>query len=62
MEEGDRLLRIREVANLFGVDITTIRRWEKAGHLHSVRVGPRGHRHFRQSDVTRLLEDRQRPS
>jgi excisionase family DNA binding protein len=57
---ADRLLGIREVAELFGVDITTVRRWEQAGHLRAVRVGPRGHRHFRQSDLDQLLENRDR--
>jgi excisionase family DNA binding protein len=56
---ADRLLGIREVAELFGVDITTVRRWEQAGHLHAVRVGPRGHRHFRQSELNQLLETRE---
>ena len=56
--EPDRLLGIREVADLFGVDISTVRRWDDAGHLSSVRVGKRGHRRFRQEDIRRLLESR----
>ena len=59
MKEGaDRLIGIREVADVFGVDISTIRRWERAGHLHSVRIGERGHRRYRQQDIERLLETR----
>jgi excisionase family DNA binding protein len=54
----DPLLGIREVANLFGVDISTIRRWEQAGHLRSVRVGQRGHRRYHASDIQELLESR----
>jgi len=54
----DPLLGIREVANLFGVDISTIRRWEQAGHLQSVRVGQRGHRRYHASDIQELLESR----
>ena len=56
--EADRLVGIREVADLFGVDISTVRRWERAGHLSSVRVGARGHRRFRREDVRRLLQSR----
>ena len=59
LKEGpDRLLGIREVADLFGVDISTVRRWDEAGHLRSVRVGNRGHRRFRPEDIRRLLEQR----
>lgn len=54
----DPLLGIRDVAELFGVDISTIRRWEQAGHLHSVRVGTRGHRRFRQREIQGLLRIR----
>ena len=54
-DTADRLVGIREVAELFAVDISTIRRWERAGHLTSVRVGERGHRRFRLSELERLL-------
>lgn len=57
-DKSDRLLSIREVAELFGVDISTVRRWDDAGHLRSVRVGERGHRRFRQADIRRLLDQR----
>ena len=58
MTSPDPLLGIREVANLFGVDISTIRRWEQAGYLRSVRVGQRGHRRYHASDIQELLESR----
>jgi len=57
-ERSDRLLGIREVADLFGVDISTIRRWEHAGYLRSVRVGERGHRRYHAADIEHLLESR----
>ena len=52
------LLGIREVAGLFGVDISTIRRWEQAGYLRSVRIGQRGHRRYHATDIEDLLESR----
>jgi excisionase family DNA binding protein len=58
LTDPDRLLGIREVANLFGVDISTIRRWEQAGYLRSVRVGERGHRRYHAADIQALLESR----
>ena len=56
IEAPDRLVGIREVADLFGVDISTVRRWERAGHLRSVRVGERGPRRFRRQEIQRLLD------
>ena len=58
MVNPDRLLGIREVADLFGVDISTVRRWEQAGYLRSVRVGQRGHRRYHAVDIQELLESR----
>jgi excisionase family DNA binding protein len=54
----ERLLGIREVADLFGVDISTIRRWEQAGHVRSVRIGQRGHRRYHATEIEDLLESR----
>lgn len=61
MVVAEKLLGIREVADLFGVDITTIRRWEQAGHLRSVRIGSRGHRRFHAADIEAMLESRADP-
>ena len=59
MADGpEPLLGIREVAGLFGVDISTIRRWEQAGYLRSVRIGRRGHRRYHAEDIQELLERR----
>lgn len=55
---SERLLGIREVADLFGVDISTIRRWEQAGHVRSVRIGQRGHRRYHATEIEDLLESR----
>ena len=54
----ERLLGIRQVADLFGVDISTIRRWEHAGYLRSVRIGLRGHRRYHAADIEQLLASR----
>jgi len=56
IEAADRLVGIREVAELFGVDISTVRRWERAGYLRSVRIGERGHRRFRAQEIQRLVD------
>ena len=46
-----KLIKIGEVAELLGVSIDTLRRWDKSGKFSSVRTGSRGHRFYRFSDV-----------
>lgn len=53
----NKLLSIGEVAKILGVSIDTLRRWDSAGRLTSVRTGPRGHRFYRQSDIDQYLEE-----
>lgn len=53
----NKLISIGEAAKLLGVSIDTLRRWDLAGRLQSVRSGPRGHRFYRQSDVEQYLQD-----
>lgn len=49
------LLPIGEAARILGVHVETLRRWESAGHIESVRT-PGGQRRFRRADVETLLE------
>ena len=53
----DKLLSIGQVAKLLGVSIDTLRRWDLAGRLPSVRSGPSGHRFYRQSDIDQYLQE-----
>lgn len=53
---GDRLLKPKEVADLFRVDPKTVTRWAKAGKIASI-LTPGQHRRFRTSEVKRLLEE-----
>lgn len=53
----NKLLSIGEAADLLGVSIDTLRRWDHAGRLSSVRSGPLGHRFYRRSDIERYLEE-----
>ncbi len=52
---SERLLTPKEVATLFRVDSKTVTRWAKDGKLSSIRTLG-GHRRFRESEVTALLE------
>lgn len=52
---GNQLLTVGEAADIVGVSVDTIKRWEKIGHITSGRT-PNGHRRFRRADVERLLQ------
>ncbi len=51
----DLLLSTGDVARLLGIHANTVRRWSRSGILKTFRVGPRGDRRFRQTDVFKLL-------
>ena len=46
-----KLIKIGDAAEILGVSIDTLRRWDKAGTFLSVRTGIQGHRFYRFSDV-----------
>ena len=51
----DRLLTVREVADLLHVHTNTARRWSDLGLIKSYRVGPRGDRRFRAEDLDSFI-------
>jgi len=51
----DRLLTVREVADLLHVHTNTARRWSDLGLIKSYRVGPRGDRRFRAEDLNSFI-------
>lgn len=53
----NKLISIGEAAKLLGVSIDTLRRWDSAGRLPSIRGGSRGHRYYRQSDIDQYLQN-----
>lgn len=56
MEKSEKLLTPGEVALMFRVDPKTVTRWASAGRIGSIRT-PGGHRRFRESEVSSLLND-----
>ena len=52
------MLTTNEVARIFNVHPSTIKRWSDQGILKSHRVGPRGERRFRREDVAVLYLDK----
>ena len=56
---ADPALRIGQAAELLGVGVDTLRRWEEEGHLRTER-SPGGQRRVPIEEVTRLLGERRR--
>ena len=50
----DKLLKIKEVAEIFGLHPDTIRHWVLNNKIESVKIG--GSRRIKQSEVDRLKE------
>lgn len=50
-----KLITIREAAEMLGVHLETLRRWDNEGKLKSVRVGDKGHRKYRLSSIEQVL-------
>lgn len=53
---GSDMLTTSSVAYLLGVNTNTVRRWSNSGILKAYRIGPRGDRRFRRTDITRFLD------
>lgn len=54
MQNTDTYLAIGKVAATLGVSVGTVRNWDAAGKLPSVRT-PGGQRRFRASDLDKIL-------
>ncbi len=52
----DSFLTISQVADLLNVHVNTVRRWDSRGMLTTYRIGPRGDRRFKRSDVNSILK------
>ena len=53
--ETDKMLKLSEVAELLHVHPNTLRLWSTQGIIESYRIGPRGDRRFKQSDITNFI-------
>lgn len=55
--QEENLISISEAAKRLGVSLMTLRRWDESGKLVAIRVGERGHRRYRKSDLSALTTD-----
>ena len=55
--EKENLITIGEAAELIGVSIMTLRRWDESGRFPSVRKKPGGDRYYKKQDIEIFLSD-----
>lgn len=55
--KSQKLLRIREAANLLGVSVMTLRRWDNSGKLKAIKVSSRGDRRYSLEDVEAFIKE-----
>ena len=49
------MLTVREVANILGIHVNTVRRWSDEGKLKAFRITKRGDRRFKREEIKRFL-------
>lgn len=56
MDNSIKLLRIKEAAELLGVNPATLRKWDKEGKLPAIKISKRGDRRYKKEDIVKFLE------
>lgn len=56
MAKEIKLIRIREAAEMLGVNPETLRRWDRQGRLKAVKIGKRGDRRYELARIERLIK------
>lgn len=51
-----KLLRIREAAEMLGLNPETLRRWDRQGRLVAIKIGKRGDRRYRKEDIEKYIK------
>jgi excisionase family DNA binding protein len=55
--EKEDLITISEAAELLGISIMTLRRWDESGRLSSIRSKEGAHRYYRRKEIEVFFED-----
>ncbi len=56
MNNKTKLLRIKEAAEMLGINPETLRRWDNQGRLQAVRMGKRKDRRYKLEDLQKIIE------
>ncbi len=51
-----KLLKIRQAAEMLGVNPETLRRWDNSGKLKAIVISERGDRRYKKEDIERLVK------
>ena len=51
-----KLLKIRQAAEMLGVNPETLRRWDKSRKLKAIIISERGDRRYKREDIVRLVK------
>jgi excisionase family DNA binding protein len=55
MPKKVKLLKIREAAEMLGVNPQTLRRWDKNGRLPAIAISKRGDRRYAEEDILKFI-------
>jgi transcriptional repressor of dcmA and dcmR len=58
MNDKPKLLRIKEAAEMLGINPETLRRWDNQGRLQAVRLGKRKDRRYKLEDLQRFIDSK----
>lgn len=56
MKDKTKLLRIKEAAEMLGINPETLRRWDNQGRLQAIRMGKRKDRRYKLEDLQKIIE------
>ena len=56
MNDKPKLLRIKEAAEMLGINPETLRRGDNQGRLQAVRIGKRKDRRYKIEDIQKIIE------
>ena len=51
-----KLLKIREAAEILSVNPETLRRWDRSGKLKAIIISKRGDRRYRKEDIEKIVK------
>lgn len=55
MADSLKLLRIKEAAEILGVNPATLRKWDKEGKLPAIKISKRGDRRYKMEDIEKFI-------
>lgn len=55
-----KLIKIRQAAEMLGVNPETLRRWDRDGTFKAIRIGKRGHRMYDEAEILKKISSKQK--